>query len=170
MQTQSDAAAAQALQGLADITSPPPVSWTPQTWGWAVLAAAVAIAVIVALWKWRRRSLANRYRAEALAELTQIERRARDPQQRAPALVQTAELIKRTALAAYPRDEVAALSGAAWVAFLRDRGPKVARPAIALFDDLEYRGEGALASTPDADVTAVIAAARHWIRSHRVPA
>ena len=40
-----DATTRAALQKLADISVPAPVTWMPQTWGWAVLAA-VALALL----------------------------------------------------------------------------------------------------------------------------
>jgi hypothetical protein len=167
---QLDAATRAALDGLADIATPAPVSWMPHTWGWVALAVVAAGATAVLLWRWRRRSLANRYRREALQLLAALERRALDPSTRGAALVQIAELVKRTALAAYSRPVVARLSGAAWVEFLRGNGAGVANPAVALFDDLEYRSADALAATTDGDAKAIAGAARDWIKGHRVPA
>ena len=165
-----DAAAQQALEGLADIVVPAPVSWMPQTVGWAVLAAALAVAVLVGLWRWRQHALRNRYRAEALAELRRIEALAGDPSRRAVALGLVAVLMKRTALAAYPRTDVARLSGSEWVDFLRHRGPCVSQEAVTLLDDLEYCNKHHLAEMTDSEVGAIVTAARSWIRGHRVPA
>ena len=67
--------------------------------------------------------------------------------------------------AAWPRPDVAALSGAEWVAFLRRTGGSFADVAAAVLDDGEYRGQ----ATP-ADAQAFAAAARGWIERHRVPA
>jgi hypothetical protein len=120
-------------------------------------------------WRWHRRALANRYRVEALRALSALEPRARDGRTRADALVQIAELIKRTAIAAYGRTEVAQLSGKAWVQFIHDRG-FVADGAATLLDDLEYRPQASLAAMSDADTNALVRAARAWIEGHRVPA
>lgn len=169
-QEQISPAAQQALEGLADIANPQPVSWMPQTWGWAALAVVLLLTLTTWVWRWRQRVLANRYRVEALTALTALETRARDRQTRAEALAQIAELLKRTALAAYPRTEVAQLSAAAWVQFLRDRGLPAGDDAAALLDDLEYRPRAALGAMSDGDTAAVIGAARRWIEEHRVPA
>ena len=72
--------------------------------GWCVL-------VLLLLWLgWRfwKRWQANAYRREALRELGEIE----TAPERLP------ELLKRVALVAYPRAEVAELSGDAWLGFL----------------------------------------------------
>jgi hypothetical protein len=164
-----DAAAQKALEGLADIVVPAPVSWLPQTIGWAVVAALLAAAAVVMLWRWRRHALANRYRVEALHELAALERQLAS-HSRDAALVRIAELLKRTAIAAYSRDAVAQLSGAEWVAFIRQRGPQVPEEAVSLLDDLEYRDRRALAAMTDTELQAIVAATRSWIRGHRVPA
>ncbi|HEX4987063.1 MAG TPA: DUF4381 domain-containing protein, partial [Burkholderiales bacterium] len=98
-----------------------------------------------ALWRWHRRREANRYRREALAELARLEDVAGIP-----------PLLKRTALAAWPRKEVAALSGAQWVAFLRASGP-----LADLLDDAEYSG----VPVPGEQAKA---AAQRWIQEHRI--
>lgn len=58
---------------------------------------------------------ANRYRREALAELDRLTRTSPPPRQLS---VNLALLVRRTALAAFPREQVAALTGAAWLSFL----------------------------------------------------
>ncbi len=125
--------------------------WTPQTVGWLVAGLwLVAVMLLVArkvYRAWRR----NRYRRAALAELNGIESAG-----------SLAVLLRRTALAAYPRTEVASLFGAEWADFLRrscpgDRVVDESADALAI---VAYRR--------DADVDALIRPARHWIRGHRV--
>jgi hypothetical protein len=165
-----DASTRAALQKLADIALPPPVSWMPQTWGWAVLAAA-----IVALLGWMvvrsaRRYAANRYRREGLSELDRIEARLADDGERGKALAAIPELLKRVALAAWPRTEVASLSGSSWVAFLRAHGGTAGFPddAARLFDDLEYRSHAPSMSADEA--RSIVSALRNWIEGHVVSA
>ena len=64
----------------------------------------------------------NRYRREALAELARHESALVDPARRADALSAMAELLKRAALTAFPRGQVATLTGPAWFAFLDRTG------------------------------------------------
>ena len=90
------------LQNLRDIVEPAPVPWWPPAVGWWILLVVVAaFAVWLASRAWRRRH-ANAYRRAALKEL----RSATNP-------VEIAEILKRTALCAFPRTAVASLSGEA---------------------------------------------------------
>lgn len=101
-----EAADAQALEGLNDIAVPEPMSLLPQAPGWIVLGAIViALLVTIAALVWRRYRR-NAYRREAVALVESI------PLDSLPALV------KRVALAAAPRTEVASLTGDDWLAFL----------------------------------------------------
>lgn len=93
---------------LEDIPVPDPVPMWPQTPGWYVLAAVlIAAAVILVRWVQARRA-AEAYRKAAMAEL---DRAGDDP-------ARIAALLRRTALAAFPRDRVAGLYGTEWLAFL----------------------------------------------------
>ncbi len=145
------------LDQLDDIVLPPPVSMTPQTWAWAVVAAALFAALALGLVVFLRHRRATAWRRAALAELDTLAPglEAREPD----ALARLQALLHRVALATAPRAEVAALSGAAWAAFLAstggDFGPLA--PAVA---DAPYRP-----ATPY-DGPSVLAAARRWIR-HR---
>ena len=171
-QSQPDPLTRLALDKLADIVTPPPVSWMPQTWGWALLALVAAALLMFALWRWRGRRVANRYRREALAELTRIEQKLGDATGRAEALEAMPELLKRVALAAWPRDAVASLSGGDWLAFLRKHGGAQSFPeqAAKLLDDLEYRSRQTRASVSENDVRMFAASARRWIEGHSVSA
>jgi hypothetical protein len=110
------------LQNLYDLITPPPVPWCPPAPGWYVVGGVV---LLLALWAgrvWWRRWRAATSRRLALAELRRLEARAGDAAQRASALQELPVLLKRTALAAFPRQEVASLSGNAWLAFLDRTG------------------------------------------------
>ncbi len=133
------------LSNLRDIVVPPAVSFWPPAPGWWVVGAACAVAagfaIAAALRYWRR----NAYRREALRALETAE--ASD----------ISAILKRAALAAFPREQVASLNGAAWLAFLdRTGGTAFANTALLA---LTYGGSG--------DRDAVVAQARRWIGSHR---
>lgn len=144
------------LVELIDLLEPAPepaqVSMMPATSGWIWLGFLL-LAVVSLLVRWllaRRR--ANAYRRAALDELSSA----------GFDTVAIAAIVRRTALAAYPRDRVAHLHGEAWLSFL----------------DESYGGRGfsngsgrAIASAPYAatDPDAGLAdIAREWIRRHRV--
>lgn len=137
------------LSNLKDIVAPPDVSLWPPAPGWWILAAGCAatgaILVAIAVARYRR----NAYRRQALLELERVE--ARD----------ISTVLKRAALAAWPRAEVASLSGEEWRAFL-DRSARMNAFSRGTGRDLE-----ALAFGGTGDVPAVLAAAKAWIRRHR---
>lgn len=166
--TQTDPLTEAALRSLRDIAVPQPVSWMPQTWGWALLAAILAMIMAGLIIHLARRYRANAYRREALALLGGMESKLLDPSQREQALRDLAVILKRTALASSPRKNIASLSGAAWVAFLEKSIDGEAGHALdALLDDAEYQG----GSTAGALLTDdILSATRTWIRRHHVPA
>jgi hypothetical protein len=149
----------QLLDLMHDLVVSPPVSLAPATPAWAVLFGwSVAVAVLAAL-KWRQRWRADAYRREALRVLELI---ARDTTVDAAACAgRVSALLKRTAMIAFSRREVAGLYGDAWAQFL----------VSSAGDDATIRAHAPqfarASSDPAADGRAMLAPARHWIRVHR---
>jgi len=165
-----DAAASAALEKLADVVSPPPPDWLPRTWGWAIVGLLLLMLLAWALRRWHRQRVANRYRREALAELARLQPRlaADDTAARAQALADAVELLKRVALAAFPRPQVAALNGPRWVAFLREHAghARLDDASLRWIETAEYR-----TAPPSADEARALGrTVRQWIEAHRVPA
>lgn len=152
------------IADLKDIPAPPPVSYAPQTAGWWVVGGLIVLGVLVyAFLRWRtwRR---NRYRREAQAELDAIERAAGDAATREQALAALPALVKRTVLAWAPRQEVAPLSGEAWLRYLDRTYPQggfVQGPGRQL-DALAY-GPGEIGKD---DLTALMTLLHRWIDDH----
>jgi len=147
------------LAGLIDIPLPPAVSFWPQTWPSWIAIVLVVVGLIAGTWWLVRWWRANRYRRAALAELDDI---VCTPIQ-GQTISALALLVRRTALAAFPRQKIAALSGRAWLAFL-DRtyggdeflhGPG---RALSLSPYAPQRGGG--------DMRPLIDLVRRWIRTH----
>lgn len=157
-----------ALRSLHDIAVPPPVSWLPQTWGWAALAALLGILLLSAFLAWLRRYRRNVYRREALRLLDGIAADIRNPAHRETGVHQLMELLKRTALAAWPRSDVASLTGQAWARRLNSR--KADNTFTSLLDDLEYQDGTAIAALPDDVADQLVLKSRRWIRGHHVSA
>jgi hypothetical protein len=110
------------LQNLYDIITPLPIPWWPPAPGWYVVGGvALALAVWAGWCRWRRWQAAA-YRRAALTELRQLQARTADNAQRVSALQELPALVKRTALAAFPRQAVASLSSTAWLEFLDHTG------------------------------------------------
>jgi hypothetical protein len=144
------------LSHLADIMVPPPVPWWPPAPGWWILAAAALVASALLAWIALRRHRRNAYRRAALAELAAGGALA-NPTNAAT----VSAVLKRATLVAYPRAEVASLTGSAWLAFLDRTGSTrdfTDGPAAALALAVGGRvGDGA----------AILAASRRWVRRHR---
>jgi hypothetical protein len=161
-----------ALEKLADIAAPPPVSLMPQTWGWAVLASIVLALAAWGLLRWHRHREANRYRVEALAELARIEQAMIHGGAPGAALIQIPSLLKRVALAAWPRPRVASLAQKPWADFVGSAEGEAALPAplAVLLNDAEYRSAKDLAAVSADDALACARIAKRWIEAHRVSA
>lgn len=150
-----------ALRSLADIVTPPPVSWMPQTWGWVLLAVLAWSLIMLLAWRWLKRWRKNRYRREALRLLRNLDR-----DQLCDGVP---ELLKRVALAAWPREHVAHLSGKEWVEFLAAAAPgnKVGQQLAALLAEDEYKS-GRNPAPPPKLAGDLIASAALWIEKHHV--
>ena len=132
---------------------PPTVSMWPATPAAKGLTALLVLLLLYLAWRQLQRYIANAYRRAALAEL---QRAQQDP-------AQIAEILRRTALAAYPRSQVASLTGDDWLAFLNRHYPGNAFSGdvgCALLQS-PYR------RTAPAQSDALAQAARDWIRQHR---
>lgn len=108
----------------------------------------------------------------ALAELASIEASLAATQtdcaQRASALAAIPRLIKRTALAVAPREQVAALTGDAWLGFLqRTRGRFDAR-SEALLALASYAPPDQVAAISADEAATLISHTRDWIEHHHV--
>lgn len=149
------------LQNLNDIVLPGAVPWWPPAPGWYAL---LAILSAVFLWwsfrglkAWRR----NTYRRQALRELVSIESRG------AAAASEIPRLLKRAALSAWPRAQIAALHGAEWHAFLDQ---SAAEGAFAdgvgpLLDRVSYGASDGRAISRE-EFARLCSAARQWLKRH----
>jgi Domain of unknown function (DUF4381) len=156
------------LQALQELPLPTPVSYAPQTAGWA-LVAVLAIALLAwAAWSVRQRRRRQRYRRIALTELAGIEARLSERAQRAAALAAIPPLLKRTALAVVSRERVAALTGDEWLAFLQGtRGHFDARSG-ALLAFVSYAPQPQVAAVSDQEAATLVGHVRDWIEHHHV--
>jgi hypothetical protein len=155
------------LQNLNDIVVPAAVAWWPLAPGWYALGLVLTV---LAVW-WAARVLQkhhqNRYRRTALARLDEIRRSLAMQDESSSEILMLPELLKRTALFAFPRAQVASLSSAAWFQFLNDTvgGDAFSTTAAASLERLAYQPSGAKLS--NAEVTELLSSAEHWLKQHR---
>jgi hypothetical protein len=145
---------AAALSNLRDVALPQPVAWWPPQPGWWLVFATILALAGFGVAALARHYRANAYRRAALRELPETEPEA------------LGALLKRTALAAAPRPAIAGLTGQRWADFLEQTGgfPRAAYETLA---------EAALKPAEQIDpmrAELAKAAARYWIRRHRMQA
>jgi hypothetical protein len=159
---------ATSLNRLHDIILPAPAPWWPPAPGWYWVLGFLLVLLLVLVLRFFLHWQRNRYRREALKELAGYESAPQDPKERSGAVTALAELLKRTALSAWPREEVASLTGTPWLEFL-DQTAKMkffSEDAGAVLEQVSYNPR---ASLPDANgVSALVRQVRVWIRRHRV--
>lgn len=134
------------LSNLRDIFIPePPPLWPPAPGVWVLLGMIFVVLLLVGWYVYSVRKR-NAYRKAGLALL-----------QNAATAHDVAVVVKRVALAAFPREQVASLYGEDWIAFLDDSCPGSHFTAMLMRD---------ANAEPGAEL---IALADTWIRHHRVP-
>lgn len=139
------------IDRLIEPVEPAPVSMMPQTWAWAVLGLGILAVLAFAVWWVWRRHRTNAYRGAALRELRAAPHDA----------AAIAAILRRTALAAYPRSQVAGLAGEDWLHFLDQQ----------IAGDGFVAGPGRIVATAPYDETkaepGLFELAERWIRRHR---
>ncbi|MDQ2926553.1 MAG: DUF4381 domain-containing protein [Pseudomonadota bacterium] len=149
----------QALQ-LRDIHLPPaPPLWPPAPGWWIVAAILLALAAWGSLAAWRRLRL-RRERRRVMDMLARLESglvSERSPE----ALTHISVLLRRLALMRFPRANVAALTGPAWLRFLDESGGqgRFAEGPGRVLGSGPYRR----ALPTDMDVVGLMALVREWV-------
>ena len=149
----------QLLDLLNGLVQPAAITMRPQTVGWKIVGAWLLVCIGLTVWQMVRQWRHNRYRREALSLLGELESNSNSTDGPSAGLI--AQLVKRTALVAYPRAKVASLSGDQWATFLRetaDNDPLVVEKAQDLAT-AAYREKQ--------DGMALVEPARRWIERHR---
>lgn len=142
------------IEMLESVPEPVPVALWPATPGAYLALIFLAAALACGIYRLVRRYRANAYRRAALRQIAGA----------GSDVVRIAQVIRRAALIAYPRAEVAPLHGEAWLAFL-DRsygGTDFRNGAGRVVAAAPYRG-----GSGGNDLAEL---ARQWIRRHRRPA
>lgn len=158
------------LQNLNDIVMPANVGWWPLAAGWYVV-----LAILLALLAWYgfrsvRKWIGNRYRRAALREWQALSEGIEHGQDAGDLLRQLPGLLKRTALSAYPRGQVASLYGADWQRFLNSTldKPAFSDSAAGTLQSISY-SSGELDALDPQKVAELMSASRTWLQRHSAP-
>ena len=143
------------LASLRPLHTPEPVGWWPPAPGWWMLAGLVLLLLVAGWWYHRRTAL---HRA-ALGELRRLERLEFGDTRLAAGVNR---LLRRVALVCFPHQQVAGLSGEAWLQFL-DSG---SRKKGFCHGPGQVLATGPFAPTCTVDRAALIDLARQWIHSN----
>lgn len=150
------------LAQLRDIHQPTMIETWPPAVGWWILAG-LAAAGLLALMIWAyRRWRANRYRREAIKELSGLLTDWRNHQDDSAYLASLQLLLKRVALTRFPRADVASLTGEAWVQFL-DRSSGSHDFSMG---EMEVLIDGNYRQDVTVNVESLQTFALQWIRQH----
>ena len=157
---------AASLQNLHDIVPAPPVPWWPPAAGWYFAGAVVLIVLAWIAWAAFRRWKNNAYRRAALKELKELTERLPDNENAARKLP---ELVKRTALCAWPRRQVADLSGMRWLEFLDDKGASkdFTQGPGKLLPKLAYADSETVCAISRERLADLTRAVERWIKNHK---
>ena len=134
---------AYSLSRLHDIVMPAPISWWPLAPGvWVLICVAVVVVCVVA-WQFYSSWQSNAYRRAGLALLAE-----------AGTVHDISIVLKRVALAVFPREQVASLYGKEWITFLNQTCPQA-----DFADSLPERDDVGPSSQ-------LLAVSEVWIRHH----
>jgi hypothetical protein len=158
------------LQNLNDIVLPADVSCWPLATGWYFLSGLLLFFLVWFGYRSIRRLISNRYRREALHELQLLSENMQDENYRDTSLRKIPVLLKRTALSAYPRSQVASLTGKDWHQFLNSKlkSPLFTGSIAGTLDTVSYSA-GQLSDVDAGAAKALLKASRHWLKDHQAP-
>ena len=142
------------LENLHDIVQPESLSlWWPLAPGWWLILSIMAVVLLVTACRWARAYYQNAYRRYALRLLPE----AQD-------VGAIGSILKRVALAAYPRTEVAGLAGDDWVNWLAAHcGSPISPEVVVTLREAAYSRDQNNAADNLREF------AHLWITTHTVP-
>lgn len=162
---QSDSFGNYLIHGIDEIILPAAISWWPNTIGWQLVAFLLAAFSIRHVYLKTKIWWSNRYRREVVAKLNEFKKYSNS--ELVSVVEQLPFYLKTTALQAYPRDQVAQLSGHDWVDFLNDKYGSI------LFTEhlseqlitVSYRPKSQW-QLSDQECLNLIDTAIHWVKHH----
>lgn len=143
---------------------PTAIAWWPVAPGWYVLGILVIFISIMTIWFLRASRINSRAKREALAILSIYQQQHQHDNNAVVISAQISALLKRVALAYFPREQVANLQGMAWINFLNATSKKLdfnqIQQALVV---LPYQPT----SSQSIDLNLFFTMARQWIKQRR---
>ena len=156
------------LQNLNDIVLPEAVDWWPLASGWYFLLGLLLITLTWFIYTSIKHRINNRYRRTALHQLQLLAQEVNKTDKRDSVLRQIPILLKRTALTAYPRRQLASLTGKNWHDFLNSKvgTPPFTESICNSLDSISY-SVGNLDKVDVEATSELLKACKHWLKHHQ---
>lgn len=160
---QAAAPVADPLAGLRDYHLPDAPSWWLPAPGWWLLAVLLLVLLAGLAWWWRRRRQRLAVAHSARHELSQLRARLAHDGDTGAFVRDLSKLLRRFAIARFPAQRVAALSGEDWLRFLDAHGGngRFVEGAGRQLLDAPYRQHAEVAA---AELAALV---EDWVRHNR---
>jgi len=158
------AAEQQILAKLHDIHLPAPIGWWPLAPGWYLLLVIVLLLLGLVFYFLRRAQRHKRAKLQALQLLHRYEQEYQTEANSQQSSMKVSELLRRVALAYYPREDVAGLQGDAWLSFLARTSKGIDFKALSAYLlALHYQ------PAKEVDLEPLFLNARRWIKQRGQP-
>lgn len=156
------------LQNLNDIVLPEAATWWPLANGWYFLFGLLLVFLAWFIYTSIQHRIKNRYRRAALHQLHLLAQEVNKTGKRDSVLRQIPILLKRTALTAYPRRQLASLTGKSWHDFLNSKSgtPWFTESICHSLDHISY-SVGNLDTVDAEAVSELLKACKHWLKHHQ---
>ncbi|WP_419419667.1 DUF4381 domain-containing protein [Legionella sp. D16C41] len=153
------------LAKLHDIHLPNPIGWWPLAPGWYILIGLIIIIVsllITIAYRYYKYGRAKRQAYQLLAKYEQDYLQNSDT---STTCAKVSELLRRVALAYFPRQEVASLQGEAWINFLNNSSKDINFNAVRQYLlEMPYQNQ-----SQKANLKPLFTRAYAWIKQRGIP-
>ena len=154
------------VHGIDEILLPGDISLLPTAPGWQLLGVLIGIYIIYRTIRFSRLWFKNRYRRAAFNAIAELDQHNSNPIDVAGKLP---FYLKATALQAYPRRQIAAMSGQQWLSFLDTQceGVDFSGPIGVKLLSIAYKAKSDWHLTTE-EAESLIRMSQTWIKHHNV--
>jgi len=154
------------IHGIDEINLPDAISMWPSAPGWKLISTIILFWVLYSAVNWIKYIWRNRYRREVLRQFNLIQKQSGNNYN--SVISALPHYLKVTALQAYPRHDVANLSGNKWLAFLDSHysGPPFSKGVGEKLLSIAYLPKDRWQIT-ESESKALINMSKQWIKKHK---